>query len=210
MIGKRWFSSNDYEVVECKALFQGFFSIVEYRLRHRLFGGGWSAVFSRELFVRGSAVGVLLYDPQRDLVGVLEQFRVGALDDPGGPWLLEVVAGVVEEGETLEEVARRELLEEAGIHEARLQLIADYLVSPGGTDERMTLYCALTELEGKEGIHGLAAENEDIRLHVISRAEAMAGLAAGSCNNAPLIIALQWLALHHGGLAASPSVVGEG
>jgi len=210
MIGKRWFSSDDYEVVERKTLFQGFFRMVEYRLRHRLFSGGWSAVYSRELFVRGSAVGVLLYDPQRDLVGVLEQFRVGALDDPDGPWLLEVVAGVVEEGETLEEVARRELVEEAGIRDARLQLIADYLVSPGGTDERMTLYCAQADLQGKGGIHGLADENEDIRLHIITRDEAMAGLAAGSCNNAPLIIALQWLALHHGGLAGGTKVAGEG
>lgn len=201
MFGKRQFGAGDFQLLERKTLYQGFFRLEECRVRHRLFRGGWSDAYGRELFVRGSAVGVLLYDPVRDRVGLLEQFRVGALEDPGGPWLLEVVAGIIEPGESTEQVARRELVEEAGIHDAELRFMCDYLVSPGGTDERMTLYCALVDLEGKGGIHGLPDENEDIRLHILGRAQAMAGLAAGLCNNAPLMIALQWLALHHDGLA---------
>lgn len=200
MLKRRIFSSDDLELVERKTLYQGFFRMDECSLRHRLFDGRWSRVYSRELFVRGPAVGVLLYDPKRDLIGLIEQFRVGALDNPAGPWLLEVVAGIVEDGETPEQVARRELVEEAGIQDAELIHICDYLVSPGGTSESMTLYCAQVNLEGRGGVHGLADENEDIYLHVVSRGEALEALAAGLCNNAPLIIALQWLSLHHDGL----------
>lgn len=203
MFDKRQFAAGDFQLLARRTLFQGFFRMEECRVRHRLFRGGWSETYSRELFVRGSAVGVLLYDPGRDLVGLLEQFRVGALDDPAGPWLLEVVAGMIEVGESPEQVARRELVEEAGIHDAELRFICDYLVSPGGTDERMTLFCALADLAGRGGIHGLPDEHEDIRLHIVGRAEALAWLAAGRCNNAPLVIALQWLALHHGQLAAA-------
>lgn len=197
MLKRRIFSVDDVEVVGRKTLYQGFFRMEECSLRHRLFDGSWSHVYRRELFVRGAAVGVLLFDPARDLVGLIEQFRVGALDNPSGPWLLEVVAGMVEEGESATEVARRELAEEAGIEEAELVHICDYLVSPGGTSESMSLYCALASLEGKGGIHGLDDENEDIYLHVISCRQALDALAAGLCNNAPLIIALQWLSLHH-------------
>src|SRR5690606_40580044 len=94
MFDKRQFAAGDFQLLARRTLFQGFFRMEECRVRHRLFRGGWSETYSRELFVRGSAVGVLLYDPGRDLVGLLEQFRVGALDDPAGPWLLEVVAGM--------------------------------------------------------------------------------------------------------------------
>jgi ADP-ribose pyrophosphatase len=201
MIGKRTFSGADCQLLSRRTLFQGFFRMAEYRLRHRLFAGGWSRDIRRELFERGHAVGVLPWDPHTDRVALLEQFRVGALTDPDGPWQLEVVAGIVEEGETVEAVARRELEEEAGICDAELLPLCDYLVSPGGTDERMTLFCALANLDGVGGIHGLAGENEDIRVMVVDRAEAMSGLEAGLYNNAPLIIALQWLALHHDKLA---------
>lgn len=197
MIGKRRFTNTDVEVLGRTTLFQGFFRMVEYRVRHRLFNGGWSGEVRRELFELGHAVGVLPWDPRSDRVALVEQFRVGALADPAGPWLLELVAGMVEEGETPEEVARRELVEEAGIAEVELLPICDYLVSPGGSDESMTLFCAMTSLDAVGGIHGLAHEDEDIQVHVVDRAAAMAALHAGQCNNAPLIIALQWLALHH-------------
>ena len=201
MFGKRMFSSADCQVLARNTLFQGFFRMVEYRVRHRLFGGGWSGEVRRELFERGHAVAVLPWDPRSDRVALVEQFRVGALADPESPWQLELVAGMVEEGELAEAVARRELMEEAGIADVELVPLCDYLVSPGGSDERMTLFCALADLGGVGGIHGLADEHEDIRVLVVDRDEALAGLQAGLCNNAPLIIALQWLALHHERLA---------
>ena len=202
MFGKPRFSSRDVEVIEEKTLFKGFFKMLGYRVRHRLFEGGWGKPVSRELFWRPRAVGVLAYDPEQDLVGLIEQFRIGALDSPSGPWLLEVVAGLVEEGESLEDVARRELDEEAGLRAERLIPIHDILLTPGGSNERIALYCGLCELAGHGGIFGLPEEGEDIRLHVVTRREAMEALDEGLCDNAPLTIALQWLALHHVAIAS--------
>lgn len=205
MFGKQQFFREDVEVLEEQILYKGFFRMLGYRVRHRLFAGGWSKPLSRELFWRPRAVGVLAYDPRHDLVGLVEQFRIGALDEPEGPWLLEVVAGLVEEGESLEDVARRELLEEAGLEARRLVPIHDILLTPGGSNERISLYCGLTDLTdlaGKGGIFGLPEEGEDIRLHVVSREDALLALRQGKCNNAPLTIALQWLALHHGDIAS--------
>jgi len=184
------------EILERAPCYRGFFELHRVRLRHRLFAGGWSRPLTRELFVRGPAVGVLLYDPRHRLVGLVEQFRVGALAEPGGPWVLEVVAGMVEAGEDAAAVARRETAEEAGIDALTLEPICRYLTSPGGSDETHELFCGLTELRGRAGCFGVDDEHEDIRLLVMPEAEALAGLAAGRYNNAATIIALQWLALH--------------
>lgn len=184
------------EILEREPCYRGFFELHRLRLRHRLFAGGWSPPMVRELFVRGSAVGVLLYDPRHRLVGLIEQFRVGALAEPGGAWVLEVVAGMVEEGEDGATVARRETAEEAGIDRLVLEPACRYLTSPGGSDETHELFCGLTDLRAREGCFGVADEHEDIRLVVMPEAEALAGLASGRYNNAATIIALQWLALH--------------
>ena len=133
---------------------------------------------------------------------MVEQFRVGAMGLPEGPWQLEVVAGIVEAGETSEDVATRELIEEAGIDRAKLLPICEYLVSPGGTNERLELFCGLADLRDKGGNFGLASENEDILLHVMSEREAFDALAAGQCNNAASIICLQWLQLNRDHLLA--------
>ncbi len=197
MYDKNRFTRADVKILEEQTVFQGFFEMREYRLSHRLFAGGWCRPITRELFVRGLAVGVLLYDPEKDLVGLVEQFRVGALDNANGPWLLEIVAGVVEEGESPEDVALRELEEEAGIKRARLLPVCDYLVSPGGNSERLLLYCGLTSLEGKGGIFGLDHEGEDIRFQVMSREDAFQAMRDGYCNNSQIVICLQWLMLNY-------------
>lgn len=165
-----------------------------YRLRHSLYRGGLSGELTRELFERGHAVAVLPYDPQRDMVVLLEQFRIGALAMPGGPWLVEIVAGMIEPGEDVEAVARREAMEEAGAELGCLHFICDYLVSPGGTSERISLYCAEVDSRGLGGIHGLAEEHEDIRVEVVSFDTAWQLLQQGEINSASPIIALQWLA----------------
>ncbi len=197
MFGKQRFSRDDVEILDEEVLYNGFFRMLAYRVRHRLFAGGWSGEMRRELFWRPSAVGVLPYDPINDLVGIVEQFRIGALARPQGPWLLEVVAGQVEEGETPEQVARRELMEEAGLEVERLIPIQDVLLSPGGSSERVALFCGIAPLPGRGGVFGLADEHEDIRFHVVSRTQALQALRDGHCDNAALTIALQWLALHH-------------
>ncbi len=186
----------DYRVHDLQEMYRGFFTLQRARLQHRLFAGGWSGDITREVLRREPAVGVLLYDPTHQLVGLVEQFRVGALDRLAGPWLLEVVAGIVDSGEGPEQVARRELREEAGIDGVSLYSICEYFVSPGGSNEHMTLFCGVTDLSGKGGVYGLPGDGEDIRFHVIEETAAFAALANGHCDNAATIICLQWLQLH--------------
>lgn len=184
------------ELLEKSERYSGFFRINQYRLRHRLFAGGWSGVIEREVFERGHAVGVLPYDPVADSLVLIEQFRIGALVAGMSPWLIEVVAGIIEEGEAPEEVARRETLEEAGLEIQALMPMCRYLVSPGGSSESVVLYCGRVDSRGAGGIHGLAEEHEDIRVDHLPYGEAMRLLEEGQVTNSVGLIALQWLALH--------------
>nr|WP_185961234.1 NUDIX domain-containing protein [Telmatospirillum sp. J64-1] len=189
-------TSEDVEVVERSTVYQGYFHIDRYRLRHRRHDGGWSDEISREIFERGHAVAVLLYDPDRDKVALVEQFRPGALAAGWSPWLIEPVAGIIEEGETAISVAHRESREEAGCEVIELVPIARYLVSPGGSSETVELFCGRVNCEHLGGIHGVASEGEDIRVLVVPADEAIAWLGEGRANNAMTLIALQWLALN--------------
>lgn len=186
----------DYEILKRETAFQGHFRIDRYRLRFRLHDGGMSREITRELFERGHAVAVLPYDPVRDAVVLLEQFRIGALEAPGGPWCLEPVAGIIDEGETLEDVARREAREEAGLELSALIKMHDYLSSPGGTSERVTLYLGRVDAANAGGLHGLADEAEDIRSLVLGFDEAWAEMTRRPIAVASLLIAMQWLALN--------------
>ncbi len=174
----------------------GVFRLERYRLRHALFRGGMSPPLTRELFERGHAVAVLPYDPRRDAVVLIEQFRVGALARPGGPWLVEIVAGMIDGDEPPEAVARREALEEAGLRLGRLEQICRFYTSPGGSSETIHLYCAEVDSHGCGGIHGLVEEGEEIRVFSESADAALARLTAGSIDSASPVIALQWLALN--------------
>lgn len=191
---------DDIEIIEKSNRYTGFFRIDFYRLRHRLFGGGWSGEIRRELFERGHAAAVLPYDPKADAVVLIEQFRIGALVAGLPPWQVEVVAGIIEKGEDPAEVARREAVEEAGCHVTDLIPLYRYAVSPGGASESCQLYCGRVDSAGLGGIHGLADENEDIRVRVHPFAEAMRLLESGPVNSAVTIIALQWLALNRDAL----------
>jgi len=191
------------EILDKTVCYDGFFRMERYRLRHRLFNGAWSRVLTRELFERGHAAAVLPYDPVRDAVVLVEQFRIGALEAPGDPWLLEIVAGIIDhDDETPQDVVRREAVEEANCQIQELVHICDYFVSPGGTSERISLFCGKVDAAGTGGLHGLAAEEEDIRVLVVPFPEAIALLHAGKINSAAPIIALQWLQLNHAQLRA--------
>lgn len=190
----------EVEIVKKEAKYEGFFRMEKYALRHRLYNGGMSKTIERELFERGHAAAVLLYDPQRDAVVILEQFRIGALEVEGGPWLLEIVAGIIEPGESPEEVVRREAMEEAGCRIGELEFICEYLVSPGGTSERISLYCGQVDSAGAVGIHGLESENEDILVRPVAFDELWLWWQQGQINSASPIIALQWLARERGRL----------
>lgn len=174
--------------------YNGFLSIERYRVRHTLFEGGWGEPLERELLERGRVAAVLPYDPVRDQVALIEQFRIGAIKQYEQPWLLEVVAGVIEPGEDAETLARREAVEEAGCELAELVRISEFLVSPGCTTEHCTLYCGRADLAEAGGIHGVADEGENILVHVMSAERAIALLHEGAIRNATSIIALSWLA----------------
>jgi ADP-ribose pyrophosphatase len=187
---------SEVDILSRDVAFQGYFRVDRYRLKFRRFDGGMSRVITRELFERGHAAAVLPYDPARDAVVLLEQFRIGALGSPGRPWCLEPVAGVIDEGESGEAVARREALEEAGLEVRRVIHMHDYLSSPGGCSERVTLFLGRVDSRKAGGVHGLAHEAEDIRSLVLDFHEASAELNRRPIATASLVIAMQWLALN--------------
>ncbi|CAI1061955.1 ADP-ribose diphosphatase [Serratia proteamaculans] len=188
---------NDVEIIARETLYRGFFSLNLYRFRHRLFNGDMSPEIKREIFERGHAAVLLPYDPVRDEVVLIEQLRIAAVDTSRSPWLLEMVAGMIETGESVEDVCRREAQEEAGVVVGRCKPVLSYLASPGGTSERLSIMVGEVDATTAEGIHGLEEEHEDIRVHVVSREQAYRWVEEGAIDNAASVIALQWLALHH-------------
>lgn len=196
------FGADDVECMETECLHQGFFRLEQRRVRHRLFEGGWSDTITREVHVRRDAVGVLLYDIERDSVVLVEQFRAGALDDPSSAWKLEPVAGLVEPGENPADVARRESIEEAGCEIQELIELHRYYPSPGACSENVTLFCGLVDCRELGGVHGLAEEGEDILVHVLPFARVWELLQAGRLDNAMCLITLYWLARERASLRA--------
>lgn len=189
----------DHQLEKPERLYDGFFKIDRYSIDHKTFAGERTGRFTRELFERGEAAAVLLYDPVQDAVVLTEQYRIGAAlkETDSSPWLLEVVAGIIEPGESAEDVARRESEEEVGCCPNALIPISSYWSSPGGTSEKVHLYCSLIDSKGLGGIHGLEHEHEDILVRIIPFSLAFAAIASGEINNAATIIALQWLKLNH-------------
>ncbi len=192
--------NHDHVVIEQRdTVYRGFFKVDKLRLRHQCFQADRELEIQRELFVRGDAAGAILYDPDHNLIGLIDQFRVGALNQSEGPWCLEVVAGMIDSDETPEQVIVRELQEEANIVAKRLDYIGNYLSSPGGTDEKLHLFCAICDLRHAEGVFGLDSEAEDIRVRVFDADKLLAGLYTDGLNsrdrynNAATLISLQWL-----------------
>lgn len=190
------FTRDDVEVLGDTSAYDGFFKVRELQLRHRKFDGSWSPTLRRELVLRHDAVGVLIYDPHRDEIALVEQFRVGAMKRNSNPWLLELVAGLIDSDEDAEQVARREAIEEAGCAVSEMELVCEYFSSPGGNNEYFYLYCGHCDLQNAGGVFGLPEEGEDIRVHVFAVDAALQMLQRGEMHNAHTIIALQWLQLH--------------
>lgn len=190
------FGKNDYQIVDRDLIYSGVFRFARYHVKHRLFKGGWSEVFTREVMERYSAAGVIPYDPILDRVILIEQFRPGSISSPTGPWLLEVPAGVLVGDDTPEKLAYNEAREEAGCTITDLIPIFDFFVSPGGSNEYIHLYCGRADLSNVNGIHGLPHEHEDIYVHNVSFNEAIEKLNNGEIKTVPAIITLQWLQLN--------------
>jgi ADP-ribose pyrophosphatase len=190
------FSAKDVKIVKTQTLYDGFFKMIKYAFKHRLFEGGWSEVVEREIFERGHAVAVLLYDPELAEFVMIEQIRIGALATSQTPWLIEIVAGIIDEGETPENVCKREALEEAGLEISHLRKAVSYLASPGGTTERLDVYIAKVDASKAHGVHGLEYESEDILVHRVAEQQAIDWIEQGVVENAATLIALQWFCLN--------------
>ena len=184
------------EVLNKNTPYKGYFQMDVYKLRHCKFDGGWTEPMTRELFERGHAAAVLPYDPERDQVVLIEQFRIGGFAAGAEPWLIEVVAGIIGQGEDPAEVVRREAVEEAGCEIRDLVPIGTFLMTPGASSETLAMFCGRVDSAGVGGLHGLDHEHEDIRCFVAAADEALPMVMASPCPNANTVIALQWLLLN--------------
>jgi ADP-ribose pyrophosphatase len=180
----------------------GFFALDLWHLRHGRFDGGMSPPLVREVFIAGDAVTVLPYDPVRDRVLLVEQVRMGPLGrgDPL-PWQLEAIAGRIDPGESPEEAARREAVEEARLVLGRLEKVAEYYPTPGAVTEYLYSYVALCDLpDGVAGVFGAAEEAEDIKGHLLDFDRLVEVMASGEIGNAPLLLTVLWLQRERGRL----------
>ncbi|PJE78315.1 ADP-ribose pyrophosphatase [invertebrate metagenome] len=191
------FDAEDVKIKGKTLRHDGFLTLSEYQLCHKRFDGQWSPVIEREVITRPLSIGVLLYDPAVDSVVLIEQFRPGALLGNTYPWLLEIVAGISESGETPETVAHREVKEESGCLMKELLPVMTFYPTPGASNEKLKLFCGIVDADSAGTLCGVREEGEDIRVHVIPFKQACKMIEEGSILNAPAIIALQWLALHH-------------
>lgn len=192
------------DVLSARRPYVAYFAVDEHDLRHTRFDGTQSDAMTRGAFLMGDAVTVLPYDPVRDRVLLVEQFRFGMFTrgDPR-PWSLEPVAGRIDPGETPEQTARRETVEEAGLTLQALRKVAAYYPSPAAVTEFLYSYVGLCDLPDLgRGTGGLDAEHEDIRTHVMPFDALLALADGGGLNNAPLLLTAHWLARHRGGIGA--------
>ena len=191
------YSASDVTIESREPIFRGFIQVEKVSFRHRLFNQpDYSSVIQRELIHRPEAAGVLLYNDQQQRFALIEQFRVGALNDTDSAWQLEIIAGVLDGNEAPEDCIRRESLEESGCEIHQLQHLFSFYPSAGACSEFFHLYAAEVELPKMGGIFGMPDEGENIQLHLFDYSELGTLLKNGRLRNAPVIMALQWLAQH--------------
>lgn len=190
-------SKETVELVRHEVAFRGYFEVGRYFFRHSLFDGGQSEIISREVFERGQAAAVLLYDPKRDEVVLIRQFRAGSYVAGYHPWTWEAVAGIIEEDETAADLVKREAVEEAGLTVSDLLPVHRLMLTPGACSEACEIFLGRTDTSKAGGVFGLESEGEDILVRALPFNEAYAMLERGEIDNAVAVIALQWLALHH-------------
>ncbi|MGX2966709.1 ADP-ribose diphosphatase [Ursidibacter sp. B-7004-1] len=193
------FSQQDLQIIREETVYKGHFELKKMFFRHKLFSGGMSGEVVRELLIKGAASAVIAYDPVRDSVVLVEQVRIGAYDPNSSqsPWLVELIAGMVDTDESPEEVAIRESQEEAGLTVSNLQHAVSVWDSPGGTVERLHIFLGLVDSSQVGGVYGLEEENEDILVHVVSREQAYQWVEQGKIDNVIAVVGLQWLQLNY-------------
>jgi ADP-ribose pyrophosphatase len=191
------FRPSQVTVTDRKRVANGYIKVDQIRLRHEQYAGGMGLEIQREVINRGDAAAILLYDAPRDRVVLIEQFRPAAWDTGmSNPWLLEIVAGIIDAGEDAESVARRESVEECGLAPNSVIRFAHTLVSPGVMTESVTFFCGQVDSEGAGGLHGLPEEGEDIKVVVMNADRFIAMARDGEISNGTCLIAAQWFAMN--------------
>lgn len=191
------FTHADVEIIEQKWIYQGFVQVESCLLRHRQFKDqSFGPILKREMVHRREAVGAFVHDPVHKKFLLIEQFRYGAFNSQTSPWQLEIIAGLIDDGEDAETCIRREALEEAGCELKDIEFLYRYHPSTGACNEIFTLYAATADLSQSGGVFGVENEGEDIRVHVFDYTDLDNLLKNGHIGNAALVIALQWFQLH--------------
>lgn len=191
------YSHKDVEIQSREFIYTGFVRVEKVSLKHRLFNQSeYTPTIHRELVRRKEAAGVLIYNDQQQKFALIEQFRVGAMNDPISPWQLEIIAGVLDGDESPESCIRRESLEESGCELTKIELLYSFYPSAGACDERFHLYVAQADLPLEGGIFGMPDEGENIKLHILKYTDLNGLLDSQRLCNAPVIMALQWLQQH--------------
>lgn len=193
LLGNEPMKASAVKILSREDCHSGFLSLARYHLIHRLFSGGWSRPVMRERLEGLAAVAVLLYDPMRDAVVMVEQFRIGALEEGAGAWLVEPAGGAIEPGEEPADVAMREAMEETGCEIEALYPIGQVHINPGLARHRLWLFCGRVDASKASGIHGVEDEDEDLRVVVMDADTLIDGLFAGEAASAAAVLVIQWL-----------------
>ena len=197
IIRQATYNSDEVKIQSREYLFRGFIQVEKVSLQHRLFNQTeYTPILQRELIHRPEAAGVLIYDDAQQKFALIEQFRVGAMDDSDSAWQLEIIAGVLDGDESPESCIRRESLEESGCDIDELEHLFSFYPSAGACSELFHLYSAQARLPEQGGVFGMPDEGENIQLHLIDYSEVTHLLSNGRLRNAPVIMALQWLQQH--------------
>lgn len=187
------------EVLESRTVYQDFARVDVYSVRTKKYDGDWSEPYRRDLVSTGGtghATAAILYEPERDVVLLIEQFRmVNYVNNPKRGWQLEIVAGLIDPGENPDETIVREIREEAGCEVKSLEKIVHFAASPGIYTETVHLYLARVTM-ASAGVHGLASEGENIRGHVVSFDDALKMADSGFIMDCKTLFAINWLARH--------------
>ena len=191
-----------------RVVYKGFFSVEEHDLSYRKFNNQQSSIITRSALISSDAVIVLPYDPVNDRILLIEQFRAGPyVKGDENPWVLEPIAGLIDEGETPESAGIREAEEEAHLEIKRLELVARSYPSPGISTEFFHQYIGIVELlDSSDLIAGLSSENEDIRSHIFEYEQFFEMIESGKVNVGPLILLGLWLSKNRNRLRKKYSI----